>query len=309
MTKIVVAILIGIILLYKLQHNTFFMINKTKKESRIQMLPFLYTNKIGMFLKQYLTTGWFNNVAGNYCNTALSKIHIPSFIAKHGINIDEAEKKVHEFTCFNDFFIRKLKSDARPIDNNPTSIICPADGTLLAIEHLTDDMAFPIKGTNFCLTRFLQNKQLSEQFMGGTIVIVRLAPWDYHRFHFPCDCIPGSTVSINGSYESVNPLVYRSGIQPLHENERHLIVLQTNHTQLLFVSVGALCVGTIKETYEPLQQYKKGSEIGYFCFGGSTIALIFAPSSVKLDNHFLENSYQGIETPVKMGQKIGISIN
>lgn len=270
------------------------------------LLNFLYNNSVGKFLRSGLTKKWFSSMAGFYCDRSFSKRHISKFIHNNNINSAEAQKSIKEFTTFNDFFIRTLKPDARPIDHELLSITSPTDGHVMIFENSTSTMRFPIKESSFNLQQFLGNKEQAANYEGGTIMIFRLAPWDYHRFHFPIDCIPTKPYHINGRYESVNPLVYYSGIQPLTENERHSYLLKNNICDAItMVSVGALCVGKIIETYTPEKNYKKGDETGYFCFGGSTLVLIFKCNAIKVSLEILNNSKEGKETPIKMGQAIG----
>lgn len=269
------------------------------------LLRFLYKNTLGRVIRNGLTKKWFSSLAGHYCDRQISKVHIKPFIEEHTIDISEAQKSVDEFSTFNDFFIRTLKPHARPIDNDPLNIVAPADGQLIIFENIAQTMLFPIKQTNFNLEQFLGDKSLAEELNGGTIMIFRLAPWDYHRYHFPISCTPSTAKTINGRYESVNPLVYYMGIQPLTENERHVSILKTTQcNDVVMISVGALCVGKIIETYQPHQHHQKGAEAGYFCFGGSTLVLIFKEGTVEIDKNILANSQNGKETPIKMGMKI-----
>lgn len=71
--------------------------------------------------------------------------------------------------------------------------------------------------------------------------------------------------------------------------------------------VGATMVGGIKQTYTPDSSVKKGEEKGYFFFGGSTCILVFEKDKVQIDKDLLENTKNGIETKVYMGEQIGIS--
>ena len=137
------------------------------------------------------------------------------------------------------------------------------------------------------------------------MLLFRLAPQDYHRFHFPFDCVPSKVKFIHGKLESVNPVVYQSGVQPLTENERHLITLNSqNFGHVQFVPVGAMVVGKIVETFTPNLFYNKGAEAGYFAFGGSSIVMIFKKYEIKVADKILHNSQNNIETAIKMGQPV-----
>lgn len=269
------------------------------------LLRFLYNNFFGSLLRKGLTQKWFSALVGCYCNTSMSKFHIPAFIEEHGIDMNQAEKNSSEFSSFNDFFTRRLKPDARPIDTEPNHIISPADGNILVFEHSNAAMRFPIKQSIFNLEQFLGDEKLAKNFEGGTIIIFRLAPHHYHRFHFPIDCIPSKAHIIHGRYESVNPVVYYTGIQPLTENERHLTLLETSSCgTIAMVSVGALCVGKIIETYKPDTLNAKGQEAGYFSFGGSTLVLIFKRNMISVNPEIIARSAQEKETPITMGAYI-----
>lgn len=277
-----------------------------KKVTTHPLLRFLYNNTLGRVIRSGLTKKWVSSAAGLYCDRSISRIHIKPFVQAHKISVNEAQKDLNQFTTFNDFFIRTLKPEARPIDSHPYSVISPADGHVMIFEHITHTMHFPVKETVFNLEKFLNSKELAAAYKGGTIMIFRLAPWDYHRFHFPLACVPSAPTIINGRYESVNPLVYLTGVQPLTENERHVSVLKnTLCGDIIMVSVGALCVGKIIETYMPEQLYQKGDEAGYFCFGGSTMVLIFEPGAITVRHDILTRSHAAQETPIKMGMTIG----
>ena len=52
-------------------------------------------------------------------------------------------------------------------------------------------------------------------------------------------------------------------------------------------------------------EVKKGEEKGYFEFGGSTIVLLLQYGKVRMDSDLIENSENGYETIVRMGERIG----
>jgi len=277
-------------------------------EEKIELrsaLLFLYTSRLGKFLRPCFNKKYLCSLLGAYKNSWLSKHAIEPFIKKHAIDMNDFIVPEAGYTSFNDFFCRKLKPSARPLDTNPNVIVSPADCKLFIVDNISTNTVFFVKQKPFNLEKFLNSKKLAQEFEHGTLMIFRLAPYDYHRFHFPVDCIPSAPIPINGIYESVNPLVYKSGVQPLTENERHLTLLKTPyHDTIAMLSVGALFVGKIVETYTPEQAYKKGDETGYFAFGGSTIVLLFKKNTIKPLQKFLDHSHQGLETAVKMGQAI-----
>jgi len=269
-------------------------------------LSFLYQNKVGTLLRSFITKPWISTLSGWYADTWLSTFHIKNFIKKYDINMAEANRKnISEYTSFNDFFTRELHPQARPINPDPSAIISPADGDLHIFSNINDNTEIFVKEKAFDLATFLGNQNLAEQYTGGTIIIIYLSPRDYHRYHFPLNAIPSHAKQINGKYESVNPLVYQAHVQPLTENERQITLLKTKESGTIpFISVGALCVGRISQTYIPEKKYNKGDEMGYFSFGGSTVVVIF-PKDYMTVNPTLQDQLLYGSVPIKMGQQIG----
>lgn len=141
-------------------------------------------------------------------------------------------------------------------------------------------------------------------------MIIRLAPIDYHRFHFPADGEISESKLIDGVYYSVSTHAIKKNFRILCENKREYSILKTEKFgDIAMFEVGATMVGGIKQSYKPNSYVKKGEEKGYFYFGGSTCVLVFERGKVKIDEDLLENTKKGIETKVYMGEKIGISLN
>ncbi len=276
-----------------------------EKTEALSFLNFLYFNKLGQTLRPIFIQKFLSKLIGFYQDSFLSKYKIKYFIKKHNINMSEFIKTESEYKSFNDFFIRELKQDIRNIDKDITKVIAPADSKLFVIDNLSRNTEFFVKNIKFNLNNFLNDFELANRYKDGLMLIFRLSPQDYHRYHFPFDCVVSQEKIISGKLESVNSLVYKSGIQPLYTNERILIKLGSkNLGDVLFVPVGAMFVGKIVNKYFLNKEYKKGELIGYFEFGGSTIVLIFEKNKIKIKERFLINSQNGYETQVKMGDVI-----
>ena len=111
---------------------------------------------------------------------------------------------------------------------------------------------------------------------------------------------------INGSLLSVNPIALHQFYNAFCENKREFTIVQSNtFGDVLFMEVGATNVGSIVQTFNMNQKVEKGDEKGFFQFGGSTIILFFQPETIKFDQDLLENTIQGYETLVKMGESLG----
>lgn len=277
----------------------------TEKTTAESALNFFYKNRIGKCLRFFLRRKWCSQLMGWYQNSWLTKRNITPFIKKHAINMNDFDRNAHEYKSFNDFFCRKLKPGARLINQNKNVIISPADAKLLVFPQVTTPMKFFVKMLPFNLETFLQSYNKAQEYHEGTMMILRLAPYDYHRYHFPFSCYADKPIPITGTYESVNPIAYGANIQPLTHNIRTIITLRSDvFGDVLMIPVGALFVGSIIHTYTPETNQLKGDEAGYFSFGGSTIVLLFKKGTIEPLEPFVKNSQEGYETAVQMGQAI-----
>lgn len=258
------------------------------------------------FTELFIKKKVFSRIYGKYCDLKISSIKVPKFVNDFNINMDESLKSINEFNSFNDFFTRKIKSNYRPIDSDTNLLISPADGRLSAYTNIDIDNIVQVKGFSYSLKELINNKALADKYSNGTCLIFRLAPIDYHRFHFIDSGIPGQNNFINGSYYSVNPIALKNIPKLFCQNKREWCLFKSdNFGDILTIEVGATCVGSIIQTYTPNTRVNRGDEKGYFKFGGSTIILFFEKNSICLDEDILNQSKLGFETKVLFGENIG----
>ncbi|WP_294156100.1 phosphatidylserine decarboxylase [uncultured Clostridium sp.] len=249
----------------------------------------------------------FSKLYGMYCDTKHSAKKIPSFVKDFNIDMNLAQKKTNEFKSFNDFFVRKLVPEARPIDKNPDVLVSPGDGRLTVYENISLDNIVQIKNMTYSLKELINDHSIAEKYSEGVCMILRLCPTDYHRFHFVDSGIPTETHAIKGYYYSVNPIALNSVPKLFCENKREWSILHSdNFGDILTIEVGATCVGSIIQTYIPDKKVNKGDEKGYFKFGGSTTILFFEKDKIKIDSDILEQSKIGFECKVNCGEHIGV---
>ncbi|PIS02302.1 MAG: phosphatidylserine decarboxylase [Chlamydiae bacterium CG10_big_fil_rev_8_21_14_0_10_42_34] len=240
----------------------------------------------------------FSHFYGFLQKRAASAKKIAPFIQAYGI--DESEFVETHFSSFNDFFIRKLKAEKRPINSDPSVLSMPADGRYLVYPQFGQ---FVVKGQEFSIQQFLGNISLASHFSEGSMAIVRLCPTDYHRFHFPCDGVPSQARLINGPLYSVNPIALKRRLAILAENKRMITEIETKEFgTILYVEIGATSVGSIQQTYTSEFPVKKGDEKGFFEFGGSCIALLFEKNRVVFDADLIANTQNGLETRANFGE-------
>ena len=271
-------------------------------------LQWIYGNRLGkLTLWALVKRKWVSKCYGKIQDRPFSRRKIQEFVSNQGIDMTEAERENPEdYHSFNDFFCRKLKAKARPVAPEEKTLASPADGKLLAYENIDREEVVQIKGLHYSLGELIGDKTLAKAYQGGSKIIIRLAPADYHRFHFPDNGVVGSTKKIKGSYSSVNPMALEKIIRLYVQNKRDITdFMSENFGEILYIEIGATCVGTIVQSVEEHQRVEKGEEKGYFAFGGSTVILFFKEGKVKIHEDLLENTKKGLETMVYMGEGIG----
>lgn len=247
---------------------------------------------------------------GCYQKTPLSKKNITTFIESYRIDASEFEKSVDQFQSFNDFFIRHLKKKARPIESRVNHATCPADGRYLCFQNINQVKGFWIKGKKFDLKTFLNDSKLEKLYRDGSMVIARLCPSDYHRFHFPVSGIAQKPKLINGALFSVNPIALYKNFLILQENKRVITLIDSDYFgTVAYVEIGATNVGSIHQTYHEGSTIHKGDEKGFFSFGGSCVVLLFEKGKIELDDDLCENTLKGFETKALVGQSLGKTLS
>ncbi|KAK6919688.1 Phosphatidylserine decarboxylase-related, partial [Dillenia turbinata] len=230
------------------------------------------------------------------------------------INMAEVKYPSEYFKTFNEFFIRELKPGARPLAciERDDIAICAADSRLMAFKSIDDSLRFWIKGRKFSIQGLLGTDVDCDAFIDGTLVIFRLAPQDYHRFHFPVSGIIERFIDIPGCLYTVNPIAVNSKYcNVFTENKRVVSMISTkDFGKVAFVAIGATMVGSISFSKKEGDYAYKGDEFGYFSFGGSTVICVFekivtrktiAPqveSSDTIDNFKDEASHRSVALDV-----------
>ncbi len=269
-------------------------------------LRYAYGNPLGKlalhtFIKRPLFSHWY----GWRMNQAVSQNKIAPFITHYGLDPNEFAESPDHYKTFNEFFYRKLKPSARPIDADPNSIVFPADGRHLAFANAAEISSVFVKGQKFDLAALLGSPELAARYENGALLLSRLCPVDYHRFHFPAAGIPQTSKVINGPLFSVSPIALRQNLSYFWQNKRSITPLATpNCGTVLLLEIGATCVGSIHQTYRAGEPIAKGAEKGYFAFGGSSTILLFEPGRINIDSDLLERSQHCTETYARMGTRL-----
>jgi phosphatidylserine decarboxylase len=266
-------------------------------------LNFLYENKLGHFLEEsFLSRKLPSTLYGFYQSSGLSTKKIEPFVKAFKIPIEQYEKK--NYTSFNDFFIRKFKPGVRKFETSPTKMAAFAEARYLAYEKIDAEQTFPVKGVDLTPEALLGRVDVARAFEGGSLLLARLCPVDYHRFHYPDEGRTWDSYRIHGKYHSVNPVALKSNSEIFFSNERQVTLLDTKHFgRIAYVEVGALLVGKIVQSHlRP--DFERGDEKGYFLFGGSTVIVLGEPGAWKPSADLLQKTAEKQETLVLLGESV-----
>jgi phosphatidylserine decarboxylase len=273
-----------------------------------------YENPAGRFFvwlvaRRKFFSWWY----GRKMNKRRSAFEILPFIAEYDINVDEFARSHFDYNTFNEFFYRALQPDARPVAAGDRVAALPADGRHLAFADVDAAEGFYVKGAKFSLADLLdetarpaEKRTLSTQFAGGAMLISRLCPVDYHRFHFPVAGVPAEARRIEGWLYSVSPVALRRNVRYLVENKRMVTLIESPvFGPVAMIEVGATNVGAIRQTYVPGRPVQKGDEKGLFAFGGSCVITLFQRGRIRFDDDLIAWSEKGIEVYARMGERLG----
>ncbi|MBR5213411.1 MAG: phosphatidylserine decarboxylase [Akkermansia sp.] len=283
---------------------------ETEKVLGEKYLRWVYGTTLGKVgLHVLIKRAIFSRLLGASKNTRKSAESIPAFIEEYGINTEEMLRPVEDYTSFNDFFYRKLKPGARPLAEGNV-VVLPADGRHMGWQDAATMQSVFIKGQKFDLPALLGSEELAEKYEHGTVVLSRLCPVDYHRFHFVAEGTPEKAHLIPGPLASVSPYCLRHKLAWLWTNKRELTMLHSERVgDVIQLAVGATGVGAIFQTYESGKPVAMGDEQGYFAFGGSTVMTFFEPGRIQLAEDILRNTADCRETFARQGDLLGTVIS
>lgn len=262
---------------------------------------FLYNTYIGRLLLYLIVNRATSKLIGFLLNSRASSILINGFIKKHKIDTSEYQKE--EYKTFNSFFKRKVKKDKRPFSDNKNDLIAPCDGKLVSYK-ITEQSIFKIKDSLFDISSLLKDERLATEYKNGTCLIFRLTPDDYHRYCYIDDGRILFTKKIKGFLHTVRPIALKR-YKVYTQNTREYAVIETkNFQKVIQMEVGAMLVGRITNSHTS-GKVRRGEEKGTFEFGGSTIIMLFKENTVKIEKTITQNTMEGKETIIKMGNTIG----
>lgn len=280
---------------------------ETEKVYGGAFLHFTYGNPLGrLALHAIIKRAAFSHWYGWRMDRPSSRAKIRPFIREYAVDVREFVDAPISFRTFNEFFYRKLRPSARPVAPDKRAAVFPADGRHLGFSDISKIDAVFVKGQRFDLDALIADHALADRYRDGAMVLSRLCPVDYHRFHFPVGGVAPAPLLINGPLFSVNPVALRQNLRYLIENKRWRCRVESpEFGTVLTFEVGATCVGATEYTFAAGQPVAKGAEKGFFKFGGSSTITLFEKGRIQLAADLLENTRQQRELYARVGDVMG----
>lgn len=247
--------------------------------------------------------GWLSPPAVAY--NRLSEFVVPDRSAPHW-----------GWESYNAFFHRRIRPEVRPLaaPHDPKVITSPNDGTIYKIARGVDEQArFWLKGQPYSLGDMLAGSAYVDRFIGGDVFQTFLSGADFHRWHAPIGGIVRDAVVVDGlmfsNAESAGPDpkgILSQGYQSA-VNTRGLIFIESDDPVIGLVCcipIGITEISSISIGVQRGDRIAKGQELGYFSYGGSSMALVFQPGAIRQFAFRSPDDGAGMKVPVLVNAEI-----
>ena len=268
-------------------------------------LEFLYGNPIGkLLLKHLLVRRTFSWLYGFSKRSRRSRDQITAFIETLGVDTSEIEKPIEAYRSLDEFFSRRLRPGARPIDPDPDHLLSPSDGRALAWQRLGDGQLV-VKATRTTVNEMIGDPATAAEFADAAVLLVRLAAADYHRCHFPASGVAHAPQAVGDRLHSVHPIALEAGAPSFANYRMRTRIDSDRFGPLLIIEVGALTVGSIVQTFTP-SRVERGQEKSYFCFGGSALLMLAKADRITFDDDLTRATADGVESQLRVGTRVAV---
>eukprot|EP01132_Coremiostelium_polycephalum_P003793 gene3793-4721_t len=273
-----------------------------------------------------LTSSLWGKMANIELPVSLREPIYKAYSRLFGVKLDEVEKPLQSYTSMADFFSRRLKPNARVIDQK-AGMVSPVDGTVIYFGRVDKDSLEQVKGLNYSLSDFLGEEQIKSQSLQDKNLYhvgIYLSPGDYHGIHSPVDWKIRDRYHFPGYLFPVAKVAVDNIPGLFAMNERVVLSGSWKHGYFSLTPVGASNVGSIVMDFDnqlltnnKLDRYKeknnyyhrsysqqpvdskRGSEVAFFKMG-STVILIFEVPKDKSFDFYLKPGQS-----LQFGQPIG----
>lgn len=292
----------------------------------------------------------FKALTSSYMSSLLGYLHFNmgldqkrgkgmELLAGMGADWQECVDPPHSFDTPRKVFERKIRYwELRPMDDDPSAVVSPADSKVL-IGSLTTTAQLFIKEKFFSPEELLgQDRPWLKEFVDGEFAIFRLTPDKYHYNHLPVSGVVTDIYELEGCYHSCNPGAVMAIAGIYSKNRRIVTIIDTNVDGgsqvglVAMIEVVALMIGDIVQCYSATEYHdpqpvtrgmflRKGSPKSLYRPGSSTDILLFQRESIQFSNDLQNNvkrrdvqsrfssilGHPLVETDIKVRSTIGRS--
>lgn len=236
-------------------------------------------------------------------DTRLSARKIEPFVREYQIDMSEFEAR--EYRSFAEFFVREFRPGVRRYPTDPGELGAPAEARYLGWERFDASQRFPVKEQSLAAKDILGSQERAAPFVGGPVILARLAPVDYHHVHYPDDGRTLEHLRLGRSLWTVTWPAVQAKEDIYVRNERQVNILDTAHFgRLGFVEFGAMTVGRIVQLHSLDRPFERGAQKSVFKFGGSAVAIFGEPGAWRPSDDILKHTPEGMETIVRLGEPV-----
>lgn len=262
--------------------------------------------------------------AAEATDQSASAADIGRFIEDNGVDVKDLDRDVDDFATLNEFFSRPLRAGSRPLaaPDDPAVVVSPADARVRCVEVPPQATGGVVaKGRDLTIRSLLGIRggegDAREAFCdaaetdGWSALVCRLAPGDYHRFHWPVDAVwsTEAVADLAGEYHSVAATAALSTVDVFGRNRRVIVPASTNlFGDVMVAVIGAVKVGSVRLTGSD-GRVTRGDELGLFAYGGSTVVVAFSHDRIVFDDDLVSLTADGGEVLLQMGNAVGRAVD
>ena len=214
----------------------------------------------------------------------LSSLIIKCYVKIFKIDLSISLHKISEFKSLQEFFVRKLRPELRPVGIYP---LHPCDSSITNFGRIKEGLLFQAKGKTFDLKKLLDRTDKFSYF-----ITYYLSPRDCHRVFSPVTGVIRRVTIIPGSLWPVNSPSIKFVKDLFIRNERLIVDIECeDSSKVSVIFIGATNVGSIRVSFDQsvvtnldfLNKDKKikeydlkisaGDELGMFSLGSTVIVL------------------------------------
>lgn len=220
----------------------------------------------------------------------LSKAIVSGYGRLFRVDLSDVDPVSHAegYRRFDDFFTRRLREGARPIDQDPEVLSSPSDGFLRESVTIDAGTTITAKGHDYSVGTLLGDESWAKEFIGGTQSTIYLHPRDYHRVHSPvkgavrsATMIPGRLLPVTDAALEVEPRLFAKNERLVHRIESELgsiavvmvAAFGVSHMSCAYATMESHPKARVDRRFEPPRGVDKGGELGVFHLGSTVVVL------------------------------------